>query len=249
MLNDKIALITGGNSGIGLAAAKKFSEHSAKVAITGRNAKRLHSTLESMSGNHLAIQADMKNLKDIEKMFIETREKLGKIDILIANAGVAGKRHISDVDETFFDEIIDINYKGLYFTVQKSLPFLNDNASIVLVSSCAAHIAIDSNSVYASTKAAVSMLAKSLSADLVSRGIRVNAVSPGYTDTPILDKAKDLDPKFTEKRFKDVPMGRFASSEEVADAILFLASSKSSYITGADLVIDGGLSSTLVLSK
>lgn len=238
---NKVVVITGGSSGIGLAIAKKFDAEGAKVAILGRDQQRLDLAATSFK-NVLTFKGDVCKVSDLDHFYQEIQKKLGKIDILVANAGIAEMRPIQEVDEGFFDEMVNINYKGLYFSVQRSLPFLNRGASIILISSAAAHIGWPGHSVYSSTKAAVSYLARSFSADLIAQGIRVNAISPGFVDTPMFDETKTSSPETIEKLNEIIPAKRFANAEEIASAALFLASPRSSYIIGADLVMDGGLS-------
>ncbi len=237
---NKVAVVTGGSSGIGFAIAEKLHKEGAKLAIVGRDKKKLDESISHFK-SAIAIQADISKVADIERLYKETKEKLGNIDLLVANAGVARLKHVKDVDEAFFDEMVDINYKGLYFTIQKAIPYLNPKASIVLISSVAGHITFPEHSVYSSTKAAVSYLAKSFALDLVERGIRVNAISPGFIDTPIFDDLKKAAPEKIDLYKEIVPVKRFGTTGEIADAALFLLSPKSSYMTGSDLVIDGGL--------
>jgi NAD(P)-dependent dehydrogenase (short-subunit alcohol dehydrogenase family) len=239
---NKIVVITGGSSGIGKAIAEKFDQQGAKVVIFGRDQHKLNQVCKTLRET-IAVQGDVRNIADIEKLFKHTHDAFGKIDVLIANAGIASRRFVQEVDERFFDDIVATNYKGVYFTVQRSIPHLNAGASVVLISSTARHIGCRNHSVYSSAKAAVSMLARSFAADLVDRGIRVNAISPGFTDTPLFDSVKDKTPHLIAKYTNDIPLKRFATASEVAEAALFLSSPKAAYIVGTDLVIDGGVSS------
>ncbi|MFA6915381.1 MAG: SDR family oxidoreductase [Parachlamydiales bacterium] len=240
---NKVVVITGGNSGIGEAIAQKFDEHGAKIVIFDRaDPSKLEAQCKKLK-TAIFIQGDVRKIADIEKLYRETEHVFGKIDVLIASAGIAGKKALEEVNEDFFDAIVDTNLKGVYFTVQRSLPSLMDNSSIILISSAACHVGFSDDSVYSSTKAAVSMLARSFAADLVGRKIRVNAISPGYTNTPIFNQLKKAYPQKIQELANTVPLKRFAEPSEVANAALFLASSKSSYIVGVDLVIDGGGSS------
>ena len=244
-LEGKVAVITGGNSGIGLATAKEFKEQGARVVITGRDRQTLDEAVREIGGDVLALRSDASSLTDIDKLFAAVEEKFGHIDVLFINAGVGKFLPIEAVTEESFDSIMDINFKGAYFTIQKALPFLNDNASIVLNASIVAHIGMPNSSVYAASKAALITLARTLSAELVGRGIRVNAVSPGPIATPILNRlglpSEALEA--TRNSLADqVPMKRFGRPEEIAKTVLFLASSDSSFLLGTEIVADGGMS-------
>jgi len=243
-----VVVVTGGNSGIGEAIVKNFSEQGAKLVIFGRNEERLEKVSQSLDGDNIVVQGDVKNLSDIDRLMDETEKHYGKIDVLVANAGVADKAHVSDIDEGFFDEIVDTNFKGLFFTVQKSTGLLNDGASVILISSVACHIGVQHHSVYSSSKAAVSQLAKNFAADLAGNKIRVNAISPGYTDTAIFDSRRKAEADFMDKRLRNVPLKRFASPDEIAHAALFLSSKEGAYITGIDLVVDGGMTGVYPIS-
>jgi NAD(P)-dependent dehydrogenase (short-subunit alcohol dehydrogenase family) len=244
-LEDKVAVITGGNSGIGLATAKEFKEQGARVVITGRDQRTLDEAKREIGGDVLAVRSDASSLTEIDKLFAAVKEKFGKIDVLFVNAGVAKFAPVEAVTEESFDSIMDINFKGAYFTIQKSLPHLNDNASIILNASIVAHIGLPNSSVYAASKAALITLARTLSAELVGRGIRVNVISPGPISTPIYNRF-GLSPEALEetaKNFKEqVPMKRFGRPEEIAKTALFLASSDSSFLLGTEIVADGGMS-------
>jgi NAD(P)-dependent dehydrogenase (short-subunit alcohol dehydrogenase family) len=240
----KTVVITGGNSGIGLATAKLFAQEGAKVAISGRDQKTLDEAVRAIGKDTLAVKADVSSLADIDRLFAQVSAKFGKIDALFANAGIAKFAPANDSTEQLFDETFDINVKGLYFTLQKAIPYLNDNAGIVLNSSVVNSLGTPGASVYAATKAAVRSLARTFAAELVGRGIRVNVVSPGPINTPIFGKTglpqAALD-EFASQIKEDVPMKRFGTPEEVGQATLFLASRDASYITGVDLNVDGGL--------
>jgi NAD(P)-dependent dehydrogenase (short-subunit alcohol dehydrogenase family) len=244
-LEGKVAVITGGNSGIGLATAKEFKNQGARVAISGRDLETLESARKEIGSDVLAVRADTARLGDIENLFATVKNEFGNIDVLFINAGIALFAPVENVTEEFFDRIMDINFKGAYFTIQKALPLLNDNASIVLNSSISAHIGMPNSSVYAASKAALMTLARTLSAELVGRGIRVNAVSPGPVTTPIFNRM-DLSPQELEQLATDiqsqVPMKRFGLPEEIAKTVLFLASPDSSFLLGTEIVADGGMS-------
>ena len=238
----KVALITGGNSGIGLATAKRLKEEGATVVISGRDAKTLNAAAAEFG--FTAIRADVARLPEIEKLYREATEKVGKIDVLFANAGIYKASPLADTTEAFFDETVDINFKGLFFTVQKALPYLNDGAVIVLNSSTVTSKGWPGIAVYSATKAAVRSLARSFSAELLPRGIRVNTVSPGATFTPIFGRlglsAAELDAT-AAGLLKMVPIGRFATAEDIAAGVAYLGSSDSAYAVGTELTIDGGL--------
>ena len=240
----KTVVITGGNSGIGLATAKLFHAEGAKVAITGRDQKTLDEAAKSIGGDTLAVKADISKLDEIDKLFTQVAAKFGKIDALFANAGIAKFAPVGDSSEQLFDETFDTNVKGLYFTLQKSLSHLNDNAGIVLNSSVVNSKGSATTSVYAATKAAVRSIARTFASELVDRGIRVNVVSPGPIATPIFGRTglpKAAVDEFVSHIKTSVPMKRFGTPEEVGHAVLFLASPEASYITGVDLNVDGGL--------
>lgn len=240
----KAVVITGGNSGIGLATAKLFHEEGAQVAISGRDQKTLDEAVKAIGENTLAVKADVAKLADIDKFFAQVKAKFGKIDALFANAGIAKFAPAGESSEQMFDETFDINVKGLYFTVQKALPLLNDGAGIVLNSSVVNSKGSPGTSVYSASKAAVRSLARTFAAELVDRGIRVNVVSPGPIYTPILGKSgmpQAAQDAFAEGIKARVPMKRFGTPEEIGHAVLFLASSEASYITGVDLNVDGGI--------
>jgi NAD(P)-dependent dehydrogenase (short-subunit alcohol dehydrogenase family) len=239
----KTVVVTGGNSGIGLATARLFHEEGAKVAISGRDQKTLDEAVKAIGVDTLAVKADVSNLAGIDKLYAQVTGKFGKIDVLFANAGIAKFSPAADSGEPLFDELFDINVKGLYFTLQKALPHLNDNAGIVLNASVVGTKGYPGTSIYSATKAAVRSLARTFAAELVDRGIRVNVVSPGPIETPILGKAgmpQAAQDEFAAGVKARVPMKRFGTPEEVAHAVLFLASNEASYITGVDLNVDGG---------
>lgn len=242
----KTVLVTGGNSGIGLATAKLFHEEGAKVAISGRDQKTLDEAVRTIGAGTLAIKADVSKLADTDKLFAQVVAKFGKIDALFANAGIAKFAPAADSNEQFFDETFDINVKGVFFTLQKAIPHLNDNAGIVLNSSVVNTQGTPTTSVYAASKAAVRSLARTFAAELVDRGIRVNVVSPGPISTPIFGRLglpQEAVDEFAKHITSLVPMKRFGTADEVGKAVVFLASSDASYITGVDLYVDGGMTS------
>jgi len=244
-LNDKIALVTGGNSGIGLATAQRFAREGATVVITGRRRQVLDEAVGQIGDNALGICADASRLADIDALYQRIGQLYGRLDVLVANAGIIRPAAGEQVDEAQFDEQFDINVKGVFYSIQKALPLLRDGGSIVLVSSIAHLKALDAHVVYAATKAAVRSFARSWAAELRQRNIRVNCLSPGPVLTPIIGKMGIGDEQFAafERQVTGlIPLGRLGRPEELANAALFLASDDSSFVTGVDLCVDGGLS-------
>jgi len=244
-LEGKVAVITGGNSGIGLATAKEFASEGAKVVIAGRDKKTLAEAEREIGGEVLAIQADVGKLTDFDKLYAAVQERFGKIDVLFVNAGTGILKPLEKITEEDFDLHMSVNLKGAFFTVQKALPLLNDNASIILNASHMPHMVVPTSSIYTASKAAVLSFVRTMSAELVGRGIRVNAISPGPTQTPGWNR-EGLPPEeieeLTENVRSQIPLGRFGQSEEIAKVALFLASSDSSFILGTEIIADGGMS-------
>ncbi len=239
-LEGKIALITGGNSGIGLATAKEFVNEGAYVFITGRRDPELAAAVKEIERNVTGVQGDVSNLGDLDRLFAQIKREKGRLDIVFANAGGAKFAPLGKITEEHYDALFNSNVKGLLFTVQKALPLLPDGASIILNASIVASKAIAPEwSVYSATKAAVRSFARTWTTDLKDRRIRVNAVSPGYTDTPPWHSVEAA-----EERMKfisnSIPLGRFGTPDDIAKAVVFLASEDSSYITGTELFVDGG---------
>jgi NAD(P)-dependent dehydrogenase (short-subunit alcohol dehydrogenase family) len=242
-LEGKIALITGGNSGIGLATAKQFVNEGAYVFITGRRQSELDAAVKQIGKSVTAVQGDVSKLGELDRLFAQIKREKGRLDIVFANAGVATYAPFGTITEEHYDSIFNINVKGLLFTVQKALPLLPDGASIILNASIVASKGFSSNSVYSATKAAVRSFARTWTTDLKDRRIRVNAVSPGPIETPGLNNLL-ASSGAGEERLKmlsnSVPLGRLGTSDEIAKAVVFLASDDSSYITGTELFVDGG---------
>ena len=239
----KIVLVTGGSSGLGLAAARAFADEDADVIIAGRDQASIDRAVGAIGTKATGYHTDVSRVGEIEQLMQAVRTRYGRLDVLFANAGIARLGSIAEMTEQLWDEIMGTNLKGLYFTVQQALPLMSKGASIVLNASVAADIGAPNSSVYSASKAAVRSLGRSLGAELVGRGIRVNVVSPGPIDTPIFDKFEipaDEVGDFKKLWTDDIPMKRFGSAEEVARAVLFLASSEASYITGVELPVDGG---------
>lgn len=240
----KVAVITGGNSGIGLATAKLFREHGAKIAIAGRDKKTLDDAVGAMGSGAIGVQADLRDLGDLDRLFETVSRRFGKVDVLFANAGVAKFAPMADTPESLYDEMFDTNVKGTFFTIQKALPHLNDGAAIVLNTTVFSHKGSPGTSAYSASKAAVRSLVRVAATELVGRGIRVNAVSPGPIVTPIFGRTglpKEALDAFAQNVLAQVPMKRFGQPEEVARTVLFLASSEASYITGGDIEVGGGM--------
>ncbi|MGA7602426.1 MAG: glucose 1-dehydrogenase [Nitrososphaeraceae archaeon] len=239
-LEGKVAVITGGNSGIGLATAKRFVEEGAYVFITGRRQSELDEAVKQIGDNIAGVQGDVSNLADLDRLYDTVKQKKGRLDSLFANAGVAEFASLGDITEAHFDKTFNINVKGLLFTVQKALPLIQDRGSIILNASIAASKGIEASSIYNATKAAIRSFARSWTVDLKHRKIRVNAISPGPIDTPGLRNLVKTD-GLLEQIKAMVPLGRMGSPDEVAKAVSFLASDDSSYITGIELFVDGGM--------
>jgi NAD(P)-dependent dehydrogenase (short-subunit alcohol dehydrogenase family) len=242
-LDGKIALITGGSSGIGLATAKRFVNEGAYVFITGRRDTELAKAVKEIGKNVTAVRGDVSKLPDLDRLFAQIKREKAKLDIVFANAGIAKYAHLGKVTEELYDSIFNINVKGMLFTVQKALPLLVDGGSIILNSSIVGSKGLSANSVYSATKAVARSFARTWTTDLKDRHIRVNAISPGSIDTPGLS---DLlaSSETGEQRKKMIssmtPLGRFGTPDEIAKAAVFLASDDSSYVTGIELFVDGG---------
>lgn len=244
-LAGKTALITGGSSGIGLAAARLFLEQGAQVAITGRDADTLEQARQSLGPHVLALRCDTANVSDTEQLMAMLKERWGQLDLLFVNAAIAGPAPFEAVTEAHFDDVSNINFKGAFFTVQKALPLLSNPASVILTTSIANQMGSPNFSVYAASKAALRSLTQTLALELIGRGIRVNAISPGPIQTPIWGKfgmPAEMAQAVQDEVQRKSPAKRFGESDELARAALFLASEDSSYMAGHELVVDGGMS-------
>jgi NAD(P)-dependent dehydrogenase (short-subunit alcohol dehydrogenase family) len=242
-LGGKIALITGGTSGIGLATAQRFVNEGAYVFITGRDQSRLDEAVKKIGSNVSGVQGDVANLKDLDRLFAQIQKEKGRLDIVFANAGIARYAPLGAIDEEHFDSIFNSNVKGLLFTVQKALALLPDGASVILNASIVGSKGLAANSVYSATKAAVRSFARTWTTDLKARHIRVNVVSPGPIDTEGLRElfgSSEVGKQRLANINNLVPMGRLGTSEEIAKAVVFLASDDSSFVTGIELFVDGG---------
>jgi len=242
-LESKIALITGGTSGIGLATAKAFVSEGAHVFITGRREAELAAAVKEIGRNVTGMQGDVSNLGDLDRLYAQIKQARGRLDIVFANAGVGKLAAFGTITEELYDWTFDINVKGLLFTVQKALPLLPDGASIILNSSVVGSKGMPINSVYSATKAAIRSFARTWTTDLKDRRIRVNAVSPGSIDTPGLSGllgSSETGKQRLKNITNNVPLGRLGTPDEIAKAVVFLASDDASFVTGAELFVDGG---------
>ncbi|MDR6935825.1 glucose 1-dehydrogenase [Luteibacter sp. 3190] len=239
----KVVVVTGGSEGIGLATAKAFAAEGAHVYITGRRQDRLNAAVAEIGAGSVGVQGDASNLADLDRLYDRIRADHGKLDVVFANAGIAdtGAKPLGEIGEDDFDRMFGLNVRGLLFSVQKALPLLGAGATIVLNGSVAGSKGFPGQSLYNATKATVRSFARSWTADLKDRGIRVNVVAPGATETRMMRDYLDVRPGVEEAFTQLVPLGRIGRPEEVANAVLFLASSESAYIAGAELTVDGGM--------
>jgi NAD(P)-dependent dehydrogenase (short-subunit alcohol dehydrogenase family) len=240
---NKIVVITGGTSGIGLAAAKQFIKEGAKVVVTGRSPQSLGDAQNDIGTNGVAIAADVTKSAQLDFLFQQVREKYGRIDVLYVNAGIAKLGSVAETTEDIFDDILNANFRGAYFTVQKALPLLADGGSIVFTASWFDEVGVAGTSAVSASKAALRNFARTLASELINRNIRVNAVSPGVIETPLFGKLGlgEADAQqLAQILLQQIPAKRFGKPEEVATAVAFLASDDASYITGVELAVDGG---------
>ncbi len=243
-LSNKVALVTGGSSGIGFATARRFIAEGAMVVITGRNQDALDAAIGELGDRAIGVRGDVANLQDLDQLYALVKQKFDRVDVLFANAGVAPLGPFETVTPEQFDDLFNINVRGLFFTVQKALPLLSEGASVILNASVVAQSGLPNTSVYSATKAAVRSLGRTLAAELSPRRIRVNVVSPGLIETPFWGKvglSRDEIDAFGEQVIQQTPLGRPGKPEEIAATAAFLASEDASYFTGADLVADGGM--------
>lgn len=242
-LKNKVAVITGGNSGIGLGIAQEFKNQGAKGVIIGRNQETLNRAVTQLGENFIAINADVTNVADLERAFKETAEKFGNIDMIVANAGGGAVGTVADLGEEDYDKAMNLNLKSVYFTVNKALPYMNDGGSVILIGSNAAHRAYPSFGLYGAAKAAVIFFAKAFSNDLLGRKIRVNVITPGTTDTPAFEKFVPIEQVEAIKTHfaAEMPTGRIGQPSDIGKAAVFLASDESAFMLGAELLVDGGM--------
>ncbi|MGI8430833.1 MAG: SDR family oxidoreductase [Chthoniobacterales bacterium] len=241
-LQNKIAVITGGDSGIGLATAQEFKAQGARVIIIGRNPEAVKKAAQEIGGDTRGVTADVSRVADLERAFAEIREQAGHIDVLFVNAGIGKFAPLAE--SALFDEMTNVNFKGAYFTVQRALPLLREGASVIFTSTVAVHFGMPGASIYAAGKAALNSLAKTLAMELASKKIRVNVVSPGPIETPIFDKMglpKEEREKMANQIVAQVPLGRIGQAAEIAKAVTYLASDDSAFVSGTELLIDGGM--------
>ena len=243
-LDGKVAVITGGNSGIGFATARRFVKEGAYVFITGRRQEELDKAVSSIGKNVTSVRGDVSNLDDVDHLYDVVQKAKGHVDIVFANAGVVDPVSLTASTPESYDKHFNLNARGVYFTVQKALPLLADKGSIILSGSAAWQMGIPGYGAYSATKAALVSFVRSWTAELAGRGIRANVISPGPTETPMIHVGSKGSPEGTSEYFrKMIPMGRLGTADELASAAVFLASDESSFITGIDLPVDGGTAS------
>ena len=242
-LEGKVSLVTGGTSGIGLAAANALAREGSHVYITGRRERELANAVQQIGSNVTGVQGDVSNAQDLDHLYAKIRGEKGKLDILFANAGIAKYAALGDITQELYDSIFNVNVKGVLFTVQKALPPMPDGASIILNASVVGSKGLSANSVHSATKASIRSFARTWTTDLKHRRIRVNAISPGTIDTPGLNDLLASGDAGEQRRNMvagTIPRGRFGQPREVARAVVFLASDDSSYVTGVELLVDSG---------
>jgi NAD(P)-dependent dehydrogenase (short-subunit alcohol dehydrogenase family) len=244
-LEGKVAVVTGGSSGIGLATAQRFVEEGAFVYITGRRQQELDRAVSRIGRNIAAVRGDVQSLEDLDRLYAQVAAEKGGLDVVVANSGIVEHQRLGEITPEHFEKTFGVNARGALFTVQKALPLLRDGGSIIVIGSIAAEMGFSAHSTYSATKAAVRSFVRTWTAELKLRGVRVNAISPGPIDTPIIDSqaaTKEGADKIRSNFVSVIPLGRMGRAEEVANAALFLASDESSFVAGIDLVVDGGMS-------
>lgn len=241
LLKGKKAVITGGGQGIGFAIAQAFVQEGAQVALTGRSLEKLQDAQKRLGKETFVLSTDITKLSDLDQFYRQCSDKIGQLDVIVANAGLSHKTPLATATEAEFDQIISANLKGVFLTVQRALPYLSNGASIILISSLAGKEGVKNFSAYAASKAGVVSLAKSFAAELVEKNIRVNSISPGVVWTSMFE-GLNLSQDALKGWTQSIPMKRFAKPDEIAQVALFLASDKSSYITATDIAVDGGVS-------
>ncbi|WP_410014024.1 SDR family NAD(P)-dependent oxidoreductase [Sodalis sp. C49] len=237
---NKVVVVTGGTDGIGLTTAASFAEQGAHVYITGRRQERLNEVLKEIGHGAIGVQGDVSNLADLDRLYAQIQREKGRVDVVFANAGVSESAPIGGIEEDHFDRVFGINVKGTVFTVQKALPLMSAGGAVVLAGSGAGSKGFANLSVYSATKAAIRSLARTWTTDLKNQGIRVNVVSPGMVLTPAMQTYLQNNAGAEEWMQQTIPFGRLATTEEIAKAVLFLASDESSFIGGEELFVDGG---------
>ena len=243
--SDKIAVVIGGNSGIGLAAAKAFAAEGAQVVITGRDPATLASAAHQIGGETLALRSDVASLADLASLYEAVGARHGRIDVLFVNAGIGTFAPVREITPELWDQVHNVNLRGAFFAAQKALPLMGRGGAIVFTGSIGSHLSVPGNTIYAATKSGLRAVARILARELVTEGIRVNVVSPGPTETPIINRNVGMAPEavnaLREMMIANTPMHRMGEPEEIARAVLFLASTEASFITGVDLFVDGGV--------
>ncbi|MBZ4334932.1 SDR family NAD(P)-dependent oxidoreductase [Corallococcus sp. AS-1-12] len=238
---DKVVVVTGGSDGIGLATARAFAAEGARVYVTGRRQERLDEAVTEIGGATVGVQGDVGNLSDLDRLYERIKRDHGRVDVVFANAGISETRTLDAIDEEHFERVFSANVKGMIFSVQKALPLMTDGGAVILAGSASGSKGFPALSVYNATKAAIRALARTWTTDLKSRGIRVNVVSPGVIETPAMQTYLQRNAGMEDVLKQMTPLGRLGQAEDVANAVLFLASKESSFVAGVELFVDGGV--------